>query len=233
MTLGSSQSIRKDVRNEELKHRLVECVNEQTRKFLLVTEKFNALERREEQDYLQLCNGIIEAIDDVLAAGDWDASLFLRNTIRPLKKIRDQAVELRQSLDTVEGAQELHIPKAAEDSVTLYVLLYQADGHDMEKWIDQLSSLRSYMIGRPVYDKEENAIQAIRKKVSQISEAYAVIAVDKSKIISSECAKPRRDKSGNALVSLVPGAIDHGNVLEFVHQNKRYYFCDNQLKFAE
>ncbi len=233
MTLASSQSIRKDVRNEELKRRLIGCVNEQTRKFLLVTEQFNALDRREEHDYLKLCNEIIQAIDDVLAAGNWDASLFLRNTIRPLKKIREQALELRQSFDAVEGAQELHTPKAGEDCATLYVSLYQADGHDMKKWADQLSSLGSYMVGRPVYRKEEDAILAVRKKLSQTSEAYVAVAVDKSKIISSESVKPRKDKSGSELVNLVPDAIDRQNILEFVHQNKRYYFCDNRLRLAE
>lgn len=233
MTLGFPHTVRKDLKYEELKRRLIECINQESGKFLLAAENFNELGRREEKDYLALCNAIIAAVDHVLEGGNWDESLFLRNTIKPLKEIRDHAIELRQHFDDVEGVKNSVIPEAGENCVKLYVSLYQANGHDMKKWANQLSSLGSYMIGRPVYRKEEDVIQVVRKKLSQTSEAYVIVAVDKSKIISEEYAKPRKDKLGNELVNLVPDAIDDQNILEFVHQGKRYYFSDHQLVLAE
>lgn len=233
MTLGFPHTVRHDLKNEELKRRLIECVNEQNDKFMSVAEGFNELDRREELHYLELCDAIIAAVDHVLAGGDWDDSLFLRNTIKPLKKIRDHAVELRQSFDTVNGVKKMVPPEAGENCVKLYVSLYQANGHDMKKWADQLSSLGRYMIGRPIYQKEHHVVQAVRKKLSQTSEAYVVAAVDQSKIISAEHSKLRTDKLGNELVTLAPDAISASNILEFVHQSKRYCYCDHRLVVME
>lgn len=233
MTLDFSPTARKHLKNEELKRHLIECVNEENSKFITIAENFNKLERRDDQHYLELCNAIIEAVDHILGSDKWDNSLFLRNTMRPLKKIRDHAIELRQGFDGVVGAKKLIIPKVGENCVKLYVSLYQANGHDMKKWTDQLNSLGSYMIGRPVYQREEDIIQAMRKKLSQTSEAYIVVAVDKSKIISSMHGEQRKDKLGTRLVTLVPDAIDTGNILEFVYQSKRYYFRDHQLLLVE
>ncbi len=233
MTPDFPHAARSSIKNEALKRKLIESVSEQKDKFLAVAEVFNALQRREEQDYLTLCNAIIDAVDQVLATGDWEDSQFIRNTIKPLKEIRDQALELRESFSDAGTYKKVAAPEVAENSVKLYVLLYQSVGHDMKKWVDQLSSLGSHMIGRPVYQREEDAVSVIRTKLSQTSEAYVVVAVDQSKIISQEYGKPRKDKLGNELISLLPGAVSAENILEFIHQGKRYHFSDHQLVLME
>lgn len=229
MTLNFPHSTRTDLKSEELKRQLIDCINVEKEKFVEVAENFYRANRRKEQDYLDLCNAIIVAVDQVMSTNDWEDSLFLRNTIKPLQTIRENAVELREILKNEAKTNTLMHPAIKEECINLYISLYQADGHDMKQWASQLSTLSSHMVGRPVYDNEEAVLKAIRVKLSQTSEAYVVIAVDKAKIISRDFSRPRKDRLGNSLVNLVPGAIDSKNIIEFVHQGKRYYFHNNRL----
>ena len=233
MTVEFPQQSRSDLKNEALKRELIERLHEEQDKFLAIAECFNALGRREEKDYLNLCNAIIEAVDRVLAVGEGENSLFVRNTIKPLKKIREQALDMRDRFTHSIRPNSMFTPESNENSIKLYVSLYQSLGHDMKKWAEQLASLGSYLIGRPIYEREQDVIQAIHTKLSQTSEAYLVVVVDKSKIISQGHAQQRKDKFGHDLVMLVPGAIGTGNILEFVHQQRRYHFYENQLVLAE
>ena len=222
-------TVRKDVKNEQLKQLLIQCVDEEKSKFIKMADDFYNVDRRSDKNYLDLCNAIIDAADGVLNAGDWETSLFLRNTIKPLKKIREQALKLRQELDGDAQHQNLVTPQVGENCIKLYVSLYQANGHDMKRWADQLSSLSSYMTGRPVYQNKQDVIKAIRLKLAQTSEAYVVVSVDKSKIIDNDYGKPRKDRLDSTLMNLVPGAISSDNIIEFVHQNKNYYFYNQQF----
>lgn len=230
MSLNFSFSVQKDIKNEQLKQLLLQCVDKEKDQFAQLANHFYNASHRSDDHYLDLCNAIISAVDGVLNASDWDASLFLRNTIKPLKKIRDHALELRQALGggaSLAASQDT--TSLAENCVKLYVSLYQAHGHDLKKWANQLNSIGSYMTGRPVYQNEAEVKKIIRAKYAQISEAYAVVAVDQSNIIVNEHATPRKDRFDSILVSLVPGAVVCDNILEFVHQGKRYYFHNDQL----
>ena len=89
------------------------------------------------------------------------------------------------------------------------------------------------MIGRPIYEAEAEVIQAIRRKLSQLSEAYIVVSVDKSKIVGEEQWRPRKDRLGNKLISLLPGAVTDANILEFVHLGNRYCFRDQRLQLID
>ena len=229
MTLNFSHAARTDIKNEALKRRLVDCVHAEKDKFITVAENFYRITRRSEQNYLELCDAIIAAVDQVMKEGPWEDSLFLRNTIKPLQSIREQALELQANLKKESSGHTAVGPAIKEECVKLYVSLYQANGHDMKQWAGQLSSLSSYMVGRPVYQDEDSMIKTLRLKQSQTSEAYVVVAVDKSKIISRDFSRPRKDRLGNLLVNLIPGSVDSENIIEFVHQDKHYYFYNNQL----
>ena len=231
MSLNFTFSVQKDIKNEQLKQLLLQCVDKEKDQFTRLANNFYNASHRSDDHYLDLCNAIIAAVDGVLNASDWDSSLFLRNTIKPLKKIRDHALELRQALggDGSLAAPQKNATTLAKNCVKLYVSLYQANGHDLKKWANQLNSIASHMTGRPVYQGEAEVKKIIRAKYAQISEAYAVVSVDQSNIISNEHATPRKDRFDSILVSLVPGAVVRDNILEFVHQGKRYYFHNDQL----
>ena len=47
---------------------------------------------------MQALEDMIAAFDRVIAAGDWDSSLFLRNTVKPLEDMREEARQLREQL---------------------------------------------------------------------------------------------------------------------------------------
>lgn len=218
-------NIRFDAKNENLKRRLIECVETESVQFIELAEAFYAKGRRTKDDYRRLCDAIIEAAEHVLSADAWEASLFLRNTLKPIKEIYEEAVALKEKLGTSENEQSFTTPSIAGNKVKLYVSLYQSNGHDFKQWAAQLASLSSYMVGRPIYQNEAEVAQAIRLKLSQLSEAYVTVAVDPVKIISAE-NKPRKDRLGNTLISVLPNAIKSENIIEFVHQGKRYHYVN-------
>lgn len=218
-----------DFKGEALKRRLMECVDAQKNHFFETAERFYQKNRRSETDYRQLCESIIQAADQVLSADNWDDSLFLRSTLKPLKKIREQALELQKILGQSDNAMVPGKIDVNESSVQLYVSLYQANGHDLNQWAAQLASLSSYMVGRPIYQNESEAIQNIRSKISQLSESYVVVIVPKQKMIQDHQAKTRKDRLGNALISLLPDAMTQHKIIEFVHNEKHYHFNGKDL----
>ncbi|AIT64056.1 Dot/Icm secretion system protein IcmQ [Coxiella burnetii] len=225
MTSFDLSNLRLNAKNEHLKQQLIECVDEQKAQFLQSAEVFYAKARRTEADYRHLCEAIIQATGQVLSAANWEESLFLRNTLKPIKKLYEEALALKEKLDGEQAGQAFTTPALTENKVKLYVSLYQSNGHDLKQWALQLASLESYMVGRPIYQNEADAIQAIRQKLSQLSEACVVVAVDQSKIISQE-NRSRKDRLGNLLTTVMPNAIKSENIIEFIHQGKRYHYVN-------
>jgi intracellular multiplication protein IcmQ len=228
MTFNLSSLVTVDFKNEELKRHLVECVTQQKQTFVTLAEEFYHLGRRTDADYYRLCRAVIDAVDQVLASSDWDASLFLHNTLKPLRELREHALQLLENMGG-ENAADFAEPAVAADKVKLYISLYQTNGHDLKQWAAQLGSLSSYIIGRPIYQTETEVVTAIRAKLSQLSEAYVVVAVDPEKIINDHQASSRKDRFGQSLISLLPHAIDSDRIIKFVHQGKSYIYRHQQL----
>ena len=130
----------------------------------------------------------------------------MRNTLKPIKKLYEEVLPLKEKLDGEQAGQAFTTPALIENKVKLYVSLYQSNGHDLKQWALQLASLESCMVGRPIYQNEADAMQAICQKLSQLSEACVVLAVDQSKIISQE-NRLRKDRLGNLLTTVMPNAI--------------------------
>lgn len=218
-----------DLKTEALKNHLIECVKSEKETFVQLADEFYRQARRSDADYKALCAAIIAASNQLLKANDWDSSLFLRNTLNPIKKIRDYALELQAELEGSNPRADIVSTPLSNDQVKLYVSLYQANGHDLKAWALQLASIANHLIGRPVYESEESVISAIRPKLSQVSEAYAIVFVEKSKIIGEDQMRPRKDRFDNRIINLLPNALTGENVREFVHLQKRYYFKNLQL----
>jgi len=229
MRLGFSSNARANVKSDALKQQLVECVKNENADFTEIAKEFYQKGQRTSEDYLAFNAAIIEAIDHVLEAGDWGDSLFLRNTVKPLKKIRDEALKLQQEVGEASGEKKITLRDLNDDEMLIYISIFQSEGHNIRKWELQLSSLQSHLLGRPVYENEADAQKVIRQKLVQISEAYVVVAIKKSDIQDFAYQAKRVDRHGNALLTLKENAVKPENIFKFLHQGKEYCFVNGKL----
>ncbi|OGO92803.1 MAG: Dot/Icm secretion system protein IcmQ [Coxiella sp. RIFCSPHIGHO2_12_FULL_42_15] len=218
---------------EEVRKTLCEVVESEKERFLQLAQAFYDGGQRTEQQCLELTNAIVAAVDHVLQAGDWDSSLFLRNIIKPLREIRAKALQAQSELMRVQGLEEIGEYQLKANEVKIYISLFQAEGHDLQKWEAQLRSIHAYMAGRPVYKNEEDARKAVRQKILQTSEAYAIAVVDKAKILENDFGGKKTDRQGFELLTIQLGAVTSQFVVEFVHLGKRYHFYNQRLILKE
>jgi len=198
--------------------------------FLQIAEGFYELQRRTDEHYIQFCRDVIQSIDRVLSAGDWEQSLSLRNAIKPIRELRTRAAEMLARV-TGEISAEQYQVEIAEDAELIYVSLFQVHGSDLSQWELQLRSLPRYMIGRPVYKDESHVQTVIRSKVNGDNDAYVVLAVPPGAL--QQHAVKKTDKHGNELVQLKQGQLLLQHIVEFVHMGCRYHFIDNKLVVKE
>jgi len=214
---------------EDINRHLRLAVEHSKQKFLEAAQAFYADGKRSENQCLNLTNAIIQAIDEVLAAGDWNKSLFLKSTIKPLNRLREEAMNVRSEMLNEQGSEAIPEYQLKANEIKIYISLYQAEGLDLHKWALQLSSIDRYVMGRPIYRHESEVKKIIRQKLAQHSEAYAVIAIDPNKILMQEFVAAKLDRQGFELLTLQVGAVDESRVVEFVHMGKRYHFNNRRL----
>lgn len=190
---------------------------------------------------VKLNQKIVKTLDDLLASGDWDTSLFLKVAGKQLHRLRDKAeslVEEGQSFEknTKHSTQSEHYqkPPLQEGEVELFISLYQAQGANLQKWEEALRTLGSSSVGRPVYSEESHAEQAINARGNPLQEGYAVVYVKQNNIIKLPQARETSDRFGHVLMSLTGHAVQLENIHEFVHANKkRYSFREGKLSLIE
>src|SRR3989339_374282 len=207
----------------DLRRVLLACLEKEQEEMRAILDEFYELPRRTEDDYARVNQKIIEILDHVINAGDWDSSFFLKNTIKPLKERRQEAEVIKQELES-EGvvAEQVFSSIKPENAVTLYVLLYQTEGMNLTKWEAQLKSILKVSQGRPIYREVERVENALRANLNRPSEAYIKVLVDKNDLIDS--ARIPQDRFGNELTTVTVTAVRPENILEFVHQKKSYQF---------
>ena len=228
MTFSLSNSAR-DLKSEALKQQLLDAVKQENFNFPEIAEKFYGEFQQTDADYIAILQNLIDLADRVLGKGDWEDSLFLRNTVKPLQALREQA---QQTVDFIQyGNQQASNDQLAlsDEATAIYISLFQSQGDDLQRWEMQLRSLPRYILGRPVYASEEFAQKLVRLKAIKTPEAYAKVAVEKSMLQDDGISLKRTDRHGSELINLIPGAVKTQNILEFVHQGKRYYWRDGKL----
>jgi intracellular multiplication protein IcmQ len=232
MTFSLSNAAR-DIKSDALKKTLLDAVKQENVNFSEIAESFYAGPAQTDADHLATLNDLIEMVDRLLEAGDWDDSLFLHNTVKPLKVLREQA---QQTIDFIQyGNQQAsnEVLSLATDMTMVYISLYQGQGDDLQRWEMQLRSLPRYILGRPIYETEEGVQKLIRLKTVKTCEAYVKVAIAKSATQQDGLVLKRTDRHGTALVNLMPGAVKTQNILEFVCQGKRYYWREGKLSLYE
>lgn len=214
---------------EAIRKKLCEEVSREKMKFLELAQAFYDSSQRTEQQCLELAQSIIITVDNVLAAGDWGSSLFLKNMIKPLQELREHALQSKTELMCAQGLEEIPEYPLKEHETKIYISLFQAEGHDLAKWEAQLRSIHAYMAGRPIYKNEEEVRKTIRQKLMQTSEAYVVAVVDQAKILENEFPAKKMDRQGFELLTIQLGAVSPQSIIEFVHLGKRYHFYNQRL----
>lgn len=227
-SIASNKVFSQDAGREWLLTQVVEV----QAKFLECAQLFYSHGERNESDCLRLADAIIHAIESLLQAYDWDSSLFLKSTIKPFRALKEDVLGTRQALLQEQGEAEIPMYALLPDEEKVYVSLYQADGHNIAQWEAQLASLDAYMVGRPVYKNEADIQKTIHQKLLQIAEAYAVVVVHKSDIISQDVLA-KTDRHGHPLVSIEMGKVNGSHVREFVHAGRRYHYHRQHLVLAD
>ncbi len=211
---------------QELKKKLLDCLDSEKKNFTEIVESFFAKEKPSEADKQVLLKAIVDAVNHVLASGDWESSLFLRNVVKPLKEIKAEAEsELSRHSDKAFDTYKPSAP-LSPDEVEVAVSLFQSDGYNMDKWAVQLRSLDRYVLGRPVYENEADVQKRIRLRASTANEAYVIVAIAKADILMGQS---QQDPHGHTLLLLKESAVKNGRILFFVHEGIRYRFVDGRL----
>lgn len=229
MTLGFLAETQRNENNEALKQQLFDSVCHGKSQVSEIARTFYGKEQQTKEDYLAFSDAIVAEVDRVLEAGDWNDSLFLRNTVKPLEDIREEALNLQEQVRLSSGEQKLTLRDLEDDEVLVYISVFQSEGHNIKRWELQLNSLRRHLLGRPVYENEEDVRKVIRQKLIQISEAYVAVAIKRSDIQNFAHQVKRVDRRGNTLLTLKESAVQPENIFKFVHQEEQYYFSDSKL----
>jgi intracellular multiplication protein IcmQ len=227
MTIISNITV--DLSEYQARKQLLGRLHAERQQIITAIEKFYSQRAQHEDDALQALNEMITAFDRVIAAGDWNRSLFLRNTIKPLRKMRDEAQQLREQLLGHVVHEPITAPNLAPGMIKVYIAVFQHKAHSPRDWEPQLRSLPQYILGRPIYRDEAAAQQALRAKLMQNADAYVCVGVAETAVQTGEFHPSQNDKQGNTLLQLVPGSVRSENILEFVYQDRRYYFIDGKL----
>lgn len=213
----------------QTRNQLLDNLRAEKHHIVTAIEKFYSQNSRNEANCLQALEEMITAFDKVINAGDWDSSLFLRNTVKPLINMREEACKLRGQLLGNTEEKVIVTPVLAADMIQVYINIFQNKAHNLQDWEQQLKNLPQYTLGRPIYRTEIAVQQAIRAKLTQTSDAYVCVGIRETDIQSGEFHPSRFDKQGNELLQLMPGAVSSESILDFVYQEKHYYFVDGKL----
>lgn len=179
-------------------------------------------------------NKLIAAIDKALEEGRWDGSLFFKNIRKQLQKLRDfvkQELADDQIVNNFEDNMKLlEIERRKAGYEVVYVVIYQTDGEFLEKWVNPIKALTGHSVSRPVYQSEEHVAELIRAKRSR-NDAYIAVWVKPTDVMNRQNIV--KDKLGHPVLTLKDGSVKLENIIEFVHDNRRFMFQENELVVRE
>lgn len=174
---------------------------------------------------------LIAAIDKALEEGRWDGSLFFKNIRKQLQKLRDfvrQELADDQAKNNIEDITHmLEVERRKAGYERVYIAIYQMDGEFLEKWVNPIKALTGHSVSRPVYQSEEHVAELIRAKRSR-NDAYIAVWVKPTDIVSRQ--NVAKDRLGHPVFTLKDGSVKLENIIEFIHDNRRFVFQENELK---
>lgn len=188
-------------------------------------------EQEERQNFFELSKQLRDILDDILATGDWQSSLFLKTAATRLRELREKSDQLFNNGNVVTEAAKVQDSSrkiAPPGYLQVFILLYQVDGASLQGWYRNIKTLADYSVTRPVYKDEEHAKEFIRSKTAAVDRnGYAVVNIKEGDF---DDTGQQVDQFSHPLFILKQDAVKLENVVEFVHSNKRRYAMgDNDL----
>ncbi len=184
-----------------------------------------------QEQYKEITDQVAKLLKDLLATGNWEASLFLRTAYKKIYELYEEALSLSAQLgkNTTPEFEKVHQERLNQGLVLVYISIYQSDPLNLSKWETTLKSIREYSITRPVYGQQDHVEEAIRSKPGAINEGFVTVYIKKEDIIPPYAGKKVEDRWGHELLTLRDGSLLPSNILEFVHQGKKYEFKNGKL----
>jgi intracellular multiplication protein IcmQ len=183
---------------------------------------------QEKEKLIELGNKLVESLKKLLDTSGWESSLFLRNIKKKLHLIQTESESLVAELSgkSAEAAQKNINALAPEGFTKVFVLVFQAEGRNLQIWRSLLKVLPQYGITRPIYLNEDHVRELVRSKTEIHKYGYVIALVNNSAILSIE--KPSIDALGHELLTLREGALKTENIVAFIHANKDVYVLDEE-----
>jgi len=181
-----------------------------------------------------------QIIDNILNAGNWDNSIFLKQAATKLRNLLLEADRLGKifALQQTTTTKENSISRTIKSEIPLgftqvYVLLYQIDGNNLGAWYENIKSLVGYSANKSTYKNKDHIEEFIRSKSNNITHSgYVVVNVKSNDFYNIEA--PKLDIYNHELLVLKENAIKLENIIEFVLANKQHYIIeDNELVLLE
>jgi len=175
--------------------------------------------------YETLNRELIEALENLLSKGDWEATLFLQVNKKRIEDLRSRAQKLLDEVASKsENQKSAVIRKLPAGYKVFYISLYQVDVDNLAKWQNTIKALEKHSVSRPIYASEEHIRTWVRNKTDPAREAYVVAHVKESDIARPLLGKPVKDRFDHELITLKEGSIRLANIIEFVHNGKRHAY---------
>jgi len=176
---------------------------------------------------IEVAKKLAVLLDGLLATGDWQSSLFLRVASKRIQILLDEAKNLAE-LSNSEQLLTKKVKDSAYGHVPVYISLYQVVGNNLQNWQYALRLLSEHNTSRPTYRNEQFVRELIDSKPDSERQGYAIVHIKEDDIYTFE--EQPRDSLGHEMLVLKEGVIKLGNIVGFVHANKkRYAFVDNML----
>lgn len=229
-----SQSGKDKVKQQQERAKIIEVLNVENERVSRAASELREHDSHDKEEAVTYCKEIINAVNNIIAAGDWESSLFLRNVIKPLKEVSEDAKRILQDLAIDKAGVKKSQLKVGKNQLMLYVSLYCAQGDRLENWESQLRTIDSHLQGRPVYTSESDVKKVIRMKTDSSHEAYAIVLIDKGCLEAiSEFDEEKIDHFGNRLETLRVGSVNSSNIVRFVYEGEDYSFSHGRLHLIE
>lgn len=181
-------------------------------------------------DHHEVKNRLLTSIDKAIQEGRWDSGLFYKNVLKRLLKMREYVIDqLPDENETAVDVSSQDIMLQHKEGYELvYVAIYQAEGNKLDRWLSVIRTLNERCMSRPVYPDEAQVQETMRSKRSR-NHAYVVVWIKKTDIISSPNGNIFKDQLGHELVTLKDNSLKLNNIIEFVHDGRRYLFKEDRL----
>ncbi|MDR3491606.1 MAG: type IVB secretion system protein IcmQ [Gammaproteobacteria bacterium] len=198
-----------------------------------------------------LAQELIHTMEDVLSAGSDNEKhvqliTWIRDAIRldnerrekyvigdKFKFIRDRFnalladLESQQEVKTVASNQNLG--GIAEDEVTVYVYLFNAQGLVLQSWRGMFTPklFYEYSVNRPIYGEKAHIESLTKSKANPVQHAYLSVTIKQKDILQSGDSAPK-DAMGNPVLKVREGALNIAKLVSFTHNAQEYEFDEEK-----